>query len=629
MDRRFVLALLVSLLFVMLYYGVIAPWLFPKPPAPPPGVGPETRKTTETPVEAAPTRGTATTRPVVDADTAKPFTIENKDLRLHFSRKGGVLVKAELLDYKQSPYAEDRLDLLKHYADPPPGSNAIPIPKALELRDLGDAASQLESHAWERVASDDPRSVTFVLGPGIGGFSGNYRVTKTIRLPEAGRHADVVLALEHLGSGVVEKPCRLTLSGGVSLDADTYGTHDLTGAESIIFQEDPQEGEKLEKVTPLDMGKVEPKPGEERRKAMAFNGRRRFVADINNYFGVYCGLVDMPARMEVAFVGNVDPAEDPARARVARTRVDLEFKMISEAGKRAEHKLLIYFGPNETHFIEDDLAASHPTWAAEFSRVYGEALGMFAWIGKGVLYLLKAFDKLAGNWGVAIMLLTFFVRLVLFPVNRRSQISMVRHSEAMGRIKPRLDALKEKYKNDARKFLAEQQALMKAEKVPLVPLGGCLPLLLQIPIFYGLFAALRASIELRQAPFLWAADLSQPDHLVRFDTPFSNPFSKFCCCAPPGMSDTISGIHLLPLLMTAAWFVNQLMMPKPVTEDPQMAQQRKMMMFLPVMMGLMMYGYGAGLSLYWLTSSLLGIIESRIIKRGLPKRPPAKAAAAG
>ena len=135
------------------------------------------------------------------------------------------------------------------------------------------------------------------------------------------------------------------------------------------------------------------------------------------------------------------------------------------------------------------------------------------------------FESLTGNWGFAIMLLTFFVRLVLFPVNRRSQISMVRHSEAMGRIKPRLDVLKEKYKDDTKRFLAEQTALLKAEKVPLVPLGGCLPLLLQIPIFYGLFAALRASIELRQAPFLWAPDLSQPDHLVRFATPYPNPIS--------------------------------------------------------------------------------------------------------
>jgi len=277
--------------------------------------------------------------------------------------------------------------------------------------------------------------------------------------------------------------------------------------------------------------------------------------------------------------------------------------------------------------MAEDLTGTAAPWVEEFSRVYGQALGMFAWVGKAVLFLLRQFESLTGSWGFAIVLLTFVVRLCLFPINRRSQIAMVRHSEAMSRIKPKLDVLKEKYKNDSRKFLAEQQALLKAEKVPLVPLGGCLPVLLQIPIFYGLFAALRASIDLRQAPFLWAADLSQPDHMVRFATPLPNPLAGLCCCAPPGMSDTISGIHLLPILMTVAWFVNQLLMPKPANQDPQLAQQRKMMMFMPVVFGFMMYGYGAGLSLYWLTSSLLGIVESRLIKKWLPPRTQNKAPA--
>jgi YidC/Oxa1 family membrane protein insertase len=451
-----------------------------------------------------------------------------------------------------------------------------------------------------------------------------------VRLPEKGTHADVVMSLEYLGSGAMEKRCRLTVSGGVSLDADVWGTRDLTGAESLIFQEDSEEGEKLVKTTPIEMAKVEPKSGEERRKPMALNGRRRFVADVNSYFGVYCGLDQMPPRMEAAFVGNADPAADPRQARVTRTRVDLDFKMSAETGKPSEGRLLLYFGPNETRFMKEALTGTAAPWADEFSRVYREALGMFAWIGKGVLFLLRLFEGLTGNWGFAIMLLTLVVRLCLFPVNRRSQVAMVRHSEAMARIKPKLDVLKEKYKNDSRKFLAEQQALLKAEKVPLVPLGGCLPILLQIPIFYGLFAALRASIELRQAPFLWAADLSQPDHLVRFATPLPNPLAGLCCCAPPGMSDTISGINLLPILMTVAWFVNQLLMPKPANEDPQLAQQRKMMMFLPIVFGFMMYGYGAGLSLYWLTSSLIGIVESRLIKKWLPprKETPAPARAA-
>jgi YidC/Oxa1 family membrane protein insertase len=624
MDRRFVFGLMVSLLFVVLWINVISPWLFPRPPKPPQDPAAASRPSETRPESRA---AQTTSRPAATADLVRLVRLENKNLRLTFSTAGATLVRAELLDYHPNPYSlnpdqppKAPLDLLKHWQDP--ADPAAPrLPKAFEMRDVRatatDPTASLEGNAWRVEASDD-RSVTFVIEPGTDKFASPYRVKKRVWLPDTGRHAEVELTLEYLQDGSIVKACRFTVTGGVSLDSDVSGTHDLAGAQSFIFQKDPEEGDRLAHKMPAN---VEAKPNEETREQIAFNGSRRFVADINNYFGIYCALVQMPPRMTASFVGIVDPAEKTQKPRVSRTRVDLDFELSAEKDKPANHKMLVYFGPNEARFIEADLEKSHPEWVPEFSRIYGEALGMFAWIGRAVLFLLAAFNKLAGNWGVAIMLLTFFVRLVLFPLNRRSQILMVRHSEAMTRIKPKLDVLKEKYKNDTKRFLAEQTALLKAEKVPLVPLGGCLPLLLQIPIFYGLFNALRASIELRQAPFLWALDLSQPDHLVRFEHAYSNPMTWIpCCCVPGGMSDTISGIHLLPILMTAAWFFNQLLMPKPATEDPQMAQQRKMMMFLPLLMGFMMYGYGAGLSLYWLTSSLLGIIESRVIKKGLPQR---------
>jgi YidC/Oxa1 family membrane protein insertase len=184
-------------------------------------------------------------------------------------------------------------------------------------------------------------------------------------------------------------------------------------------------------------------------------------------------------------------------------------------------------------------------------------------------------------------------------------------------VKPKLEALKEKHKGDSRKFAEAQMRLFKEEKVPLVPIGGCLPIFLQIPVFFGLFAALRASIDLRQASWLWVADLSQPDHFIRFDNPVYNPMS-FCsgCCGTP--APDITGLHILPILMTVAWVLNSYLMPRPETTNPQMEQQRKMMMFMPLLFGLMMYSYAAGLSLYWLTSSVVGIIETRIIKKVWP-----------
>ena len=143
----------------------------------------------------------------------------------------------------------------------------------------------------------------------------------------------------------------------------------------------------------------------------------------------------------------------------------------------------------------------------------------------------------------------------------------------------------------------------------MLPLGGCLPLFLQMPIFFGLFSAIRFDVDLRHASFLWAGDLSRPDAFMSFESGFSIP-----CCIGPGVQ--IDGLNILPILMTIAWVINQKMMPK--SPDPQVQQQQKMMMFMPIMFGFMMYSYAAGLSLYWLTSSLFGIFEQRVIKKIFP-----------
>ena len=121
----------------------------------------------------------------------------------------------------------------------------------------------------------------------------------------------------------------------------------------------------------------------------------------------------------------------------------------------------------------------------------------------------------------------------------------------------------------------------------------------------------------RQASWWWVSDLSQPDHLIVFDTPVFNPMG-LCgsCCGMP--APPITGLHLLPILMTIAWVLNSMLMPRPETSNPQMEQQRKMMMFMPLIFGVFMYSYAAGLSLYWLTSSTVGIIESRVIKKIWP-----------
>ena len=175
---------------------------------------------------------------------------------------------------------------------------------------------------------------------------------------------------------------------------------------------------------------------------------------------------------------------------------------------------------------------------------------------------------------------------------------MSKYSAAMGKLKPRLDELKAKYKNNTRKYQEEQMKLLKQEGVT-PPLGGCLLMFLQFPIWISLFQILGTSIELRQSAFFgWISDLSRPDQM---------PFGFF----------GFETINLLPILMAIATIVQMRFQPKPA--DESQAQTQKIMgLIMTVFMLWLLYQYSAGLSLYIFTSSLLGIFEFQVIRRIWP-----------
>jgi len=229
-------------------------------------------------------------------------------------------------------------------------------------------------------------------------------------------------------------------------------------------------------------------------------------------------------------------------------------------------------------------------------------LGFFTSIGRALLYVLGLFHSLVGNWGLAIILLTLCVRGLLFPLNRRSQTAMARYQKKMKRVQPRLEESKKKFANDSQKQ-REAQARIMQEEGAFPPLGGCLPIFFQMPIFFGLFSALRTSFDLRQEPFYgWIKDLSLPDHLLRLG--LNVPLVD------------LEYLNLLPILMVVMWILQQKGMPQPT--DEQAARMQKMMTFMPIMFGFMLYNYAAGLSLYMITTSTFGIIEQRVIKKVWP-----------
>jgi YidC/Oxa1 family membrane protein insertase len=297
--------------------------------------------------------------------------------------------------------------------------------------------------------------------------------------------------------------------------------------------------------------------------------------------------------------------QDPAIAakpwRYMATDLVLALELPAQ-GQRNTYEYVVYAGPKRP----EPLLASN----ADHEALLNHDLGTFLclpmdFIGNALLYVMRFFHRIVGNWGVAIILLTLCVRAALFPINRRSQTAMARFQKKMKRIQPQLDEIKKRFANDPQKAREEQQKItMREGLVP--PLGGCLPAFAQIPIFFGLFSALRTAFELRHAPFaLWIEDLSQPDRLLALHWNTHLP-----------LIGTIKYLNLLPILMIVLWVLQQRLMPKPT--DEQAARMQKMMMFMPIVMGVFLYNYAAGLSLYMITQSGLGILEQTAIKRIWP-----------
>ncbi|MBN2492090.1 MAG: membrane protein insertase YidC [Planctomycetes bacterium] len=236
-------------------------------------------------------------------------------------------------------------------------------------------------------------------------------------------------------------------------------------------------------------------------------------------------------------------------------------------------------------------------------------------VSEACKFLLRIFYALVHNYGIAILLLTLVVRLLMFPLTRKQMVSMHTYQQKIGKLKPELDRINQKYKTNPKKKQQEVMKLYKEHHVSVFPMMGCLPLLVNIPVFFGLFHALRSTMDLRHAPFLlWIKDLSAPDALVTFAQPIS------LVCVP------IEALNILPIIMGITWFAQMYFAPRPA--DPQAAQTQKMMMFMPVMFMFMLYNYAAGLSLYWTFNSVLALIEQRLIKRSPHFRSPAAAGAA-
>ena len=224
--------------------------------------------------------------------------------------------------------------------------------------------------------------------------------------------------------------------------------------------------------------------------------------------------------------------------------------------------------------------------------------GMWRWVCYPLVWVLNLFHSWIPSFGVGIILLTVLVRLVFWPLTHKSTVSMRRMSE----LQPKMKEIREKFKDNPQRLQQETWALYRDNKVN--PMASCLPMLVQIPVFIALFTVLRSAVELRYAPFLWIADLSEPESLF------------------PNMFSFIGGLNILPILMAATMALQSALTPS--TGDKQ--QQRMMMVIMPVMMLVMFYSFPSALSLYWTLSQVLSIVQMWYIRK---KYTPAPIAASG
>ncbi len=239
-----------------------------------------------------------------------------------------------------------------------------------------------------------------------------------------------------------------------------------------------------------------------------------------------------------------------------------------ESGASLERSYSLFIGPRKMSELRK--------LGEDYTKIM--RFGTWSFFCRGLLDILNFLYGLIPNYGIAIILITAMVRLILYPVNKKNADSMRKMQE----IQPLIKEAQAKYKEEPKKLQAETMRIYGENKVN--PLSSCLPMLIQLPVFIALFTVLRSAVELRFAPFLWIADLSQPENL------FQDVFGF--------------GINILPIAMAATMALQSYL--TPTAGDP--AQQKMMMVMMPVMMLVMFYKFPAALGLYWTVSQVFAII---------------------
>ncbi|MDY6822326.1 MAG: membrane protein insertase YidC [Thermodesulfobacteriota bacterium] len=567
MDQiRMVLAVVLSILVFIVWDYFFIPDQPQTPPkhasqgveTPPPRATPGQEKATDRPGELQRPEKTAETfekpeaLPASPDETANTVVVETDLFTAELSEKGASVTRLELKKYKEENKADAPLKNLVSAEHNPSGSLHLDMP--------GSGLSGLSSGLYSLDAAREN-------APG------------RIRVGERQRS---VLFSRVLDNGViVEKKytfspdsylIRLDVMVKNGSSAPVGG--DLSVSLSRYFAD---EGSRFvfEGPSALLNGQLEEVKIKNIEKKESVAGDIRWVAIQNRYFMSAIiptgdtGSSDQPSAMQL---------EHPGK-KVVKAAYVMPAGVIAPNTMKA-YQFEVFMGPKSVQTLR------HTGYALDKAVNFG----WFDFIAKPCLWLMNQIYKILPNYGIAIIIITLIFKTIFWPLGNKSYKSM----GEMKKLQPLMAEIREKYKNDKKRMNEEMMNLYKTYKIN--PLGGCLPILVQIPVFIAFYRMLYQAIELRHAPFfLWIDDLSAPDRLFSFDVTI--PFMH-----PP------AGIPVLTLIMGATMFLQQKLQPAP--GDPS---QAKIMMLMPIMMTVIFVNFPSGLVLYWLVNNVVSIAQQHLV----------------
>jgi YidC/Oxa1 family membrane protein insertase len=518
------------------------------------------------------------TTPVVFNTNVPEQTIvlTNAKARYTFTSRGGGLKLVELLGYPQTISARWQK---KDSSDKNGVASLNTLARVPSLALLGDAS----------LVGDGNFTLTRTAG-GVHmekSFTSGLRLVKDFRLG-SNYLVNASVRLENTTAQPLALPAQEVLVGTATpMDADDSGQ-----GEGAMWSDGVKATD--ESLTVFSGGGCS--RGAPKTEIVAGANNVAWAAAHNQFFA----LVAMPKEHAQQMIAR--PVTLPQFANVTETNGVLprgiQTALVYPAGTLTanasiERQIVLFAGPKEYRTLADI--------GAQFQNRADDVMGFGSIYGFCAKPLLLAMNWLHDvtrlGYGLVIVLLTILLRAIFWPLTAASTRSMKR----MQALAPEISALKEKYKDDPQKQTAKTWELYKKHKVN--PMSGCLPMLVQMPVFFGFFTMIRSAIELRGAHFLWATDLSKPDTLFMIP---GITFIPFGISTPEGLP-----FNLLPLLMGGAMLWQSHLTPASPGMDPA---QQKMMRYMPLLFLVFLYNYSAGMALYMVVSTLASVLQTKLTK---------------